>query len=264
VTRTKYGDELDAVIVDAKKLPFLDENDEPSSQSVEDDDTDTGTEDERQESPRKKAPRANKDQTFGFQCMNKNDGTAKETNPNKRTIEILSEMEEYYTRTRDQWRSMSYRKAVATLRKQDKKICFASEAKKLPNIGDRLAAKIEEIVRTDHLQRLDYAKIEPGDETLKLFLGVYGAGLKRAQQWIAKGHKTLQDLLDKEKLSESQRIGVERHADFAQRIPRAEVRQHGELVIKTALEIDEDLVLEIMGSYRRVCLSLEVSSSLCD
>ncbi|KAA8908452.1 hypothetical protein FN846DRAFT_945182 [Sphaerosporella brunnea] len=242
------GNELQAAILEAKKLPFLDDHYESSSSKELNVDSDS--DESRIASPRKKAPRLRKDQTFGFQCMNKNDGTTK-NNPNQRTIEILSEMGDYYARVRDEWRSMSYRKAVATLRKQTKKIWFASEARKLPNIGERLADKIEEIVQTDSLRRLEYARDEPGDAALKLFLGVYGAGLKHAQQWVAKGHTTLQDLLDKEKLSASQRIGVERHADFAQRIPREEVRHHGELVIKAALEIDGELKLEIMGSYRR-------------
>jgi DNA polymerase IV len=256
---TEYKDALDAVISDAKRLPFLDEQDESSSKEAEEEDSD----DERWESPRKKAPRTKKGQAFGFQCIDESDGSAKGTNPNKRTIEILSEMGDYYARMHDDWRSTSYRRAVATLRKQDKRVCFAYEAKKLPNIGDRLAEKIEEIVQTDQLKRLEYAKQEPGDVTLKLFLGVYGVGLKSAQQWVAKGHQTLQDLLDKENLTDSQRIGVNHHADFTQRIPRDEVRQHGDLVIKTAMEIDSELVLEIMGSYRRVCHSLE-TRTLCD
>lgn len=60
--------------------------------------------------------------------MRKNDGTEGDENPNKRTIEILSEMQKYYEMTGDQWRSISYRKAINTLKKQEKKIVFASEA----------------------------------------------------------------------------------------------------------------------------------------
>lgn len=64
-----------------------------------------------------------------FQCMQKNDGKQGEGNPNLRTIEVLSEMQKYYEMTKDQWRSISYRKAINTLKKQEKKIVFASEAK---------------------------------------------------------------------------------------------------------------------------------------
>lgn len=149
---------------------------------------------------------------------------------------------------------MSYRRAIATLRRQNRKICFASEAIGLPSIGVRLAEKIEEIVRTDSLKRLQYAKLEPDDASLKLFLGIYGVGLKHAQKWVAAGYKTLQDILNSEKLSDSQRIGIERHADFATRIPRDEVQKHGDFVVGAANEIDNELRLEIMGSFRRVGL----------
>lgn len=101
------------------------------------------------------------------------------------------------------------------------------------------------------MQRLEYAKLEPNETTIQLFLGVYGAGSKHARAWVAKGHRSLEDLLEKEVLSASQRIGVQRHADFAKRIPRDEVRKHGEFVIETAKEIDGDLILQVMGSYRR-------------
>lgn len=61
--------------------------------------------------------------------MHKNDGEQGKKNPNARTIEILSEMQSYYEMLKDPWRSISYRKAINTLKKQDRKIVFASEAR---------------------------------------------------------------------------------------------------------------------------------------
>ncbi|KAI5808813.1 hypothetical protein DFH27DRAFT_241265 [Peziza echinospora] len=185
-----------------------------------------------------------------FQCMYAHDGVVG-SNPNQRTIEVLSEMQKYYEMTGDQWRSLSYRKAIATLRKQTKKIVFKEEARELPSIGERLAQKIEEIVFTNHLQRLEYTKQDPTDISLKLFLGIYGVGTSQAQRWIAAGYKTLDDLLKHAKLSKNQKIGVERYKDFNTRIPREEVARHGEVVKSVARDIDEKLELEIMGSYRR-------------
>lgn len=109
-------------------------------------------------------------------------------------------------------------------------------------------------MHTDSFKRLQYAKLESDDATLKFILDIYGVSHKHARTWVAAEHKTLQDLLDKEKLTESQRIGIEHHADFATKIPRDEVQKHGEFVIKTAKEIDGKLKLEIMGSFRRVCI----------
>jgi DNA polymerase IV len=84
-----------------------------------------------------------------------------------------------------------------------------------------------------------------------LFLGIYGVGPKKAREWVLKGYTTLEEVREKEKLSEAQKVGVERHADFAARIPREEVKEHGRVVEEVAREIDKELVLEVMGSYRR-------------
>ena len=51
-------------------------------------------------------------------------------------------------------------------------------------MGERLAKKVWEIIETGHLQRLDH--VDPKVELLKLFIGVWGAGPKTAEQWIAK------------------------------------------------------------------------------
>ena len=53
----------------------------------------------------------------------------------------------------------------------------------LPFVGDRLAKKIWEIIETGHLRRLDH--IDPKVELLNKFSGVWGAGPKTAEQWVA-------------------------------------------------------------------------------
>lgn len=246
-------DELDSIIKDSKEMPFIDHDDPgPSPRNSEDFDS-SENEAHTQCMKRRRLSKSftTQDSSAEYQFMTDRGDLSKETNPNRRTIEVLSEMEEYYSRMRDEWRSISYRKAIATLRTQSSKIQFSSEAVKLPNIGPRLAQKIEEIAQTDQLQRLQFAKLEPNEAILKLFLGVYGAGLKHAQKWVSAGYKTLQDLIDKTQLSPSQRIGVEHHADFNTRIPRNEVLRHGEIVIEMAKRLDKELELHIMGSYRR-------------
>ncbi|KAF8422081.1 hypothetical protein EV426DRAFT_607496 [Tirmania nivea] len=249
------NDILNQIIEETKKvadLPLDDDEDVLVSTLAEDSDSERHNPDNA--SKRRKVTRK-PDRSAGFQatfqCMYKHDGEGEHQNPNERTIQVLSEMQKYYEMIGDHWRSLSYRKAITTLKKQTTKIVFADEAVGLPCIGERIAQKIEEIVFTNHLKRLDYAKLEPGDALLKLFLGVYGAGTTQAQRWIAAGYKNLEDLLKKAKLTENQRIGVEHYDDFNIRIPREEVQRHGDVVIKTALEIDSELQLDIMGSFRR-------------
>ncbi|KAI9684791.1 MAG: hypothetical protein M1829_000166 [Trizodia sp. TS-e1964] len=184
-------------------------------------------------------------------CMVGSDGSVKGGNPNAKTIEVLEEVMKWHVRNRQQFRELAYRKAIGTLRNRKTKICTYEEALALPNIGQRLATKIQEIVSTSRLSLLDNVLVEPSDQALQKFLGIYGVGCSKATEWAERGFRTLEDLLNHAHLTPNQRVGIEHYDDFNSRIPRAEVTAHGDFVKKIAHEIDPDLSLEIMGSYRR-------------
>ncbi|PSN73140.1 hypothetical protein BS50DRAFT_606900 [Corynespora cassiicola Philippines] len=262
---SSYNDALSEAIQETKAISHLpiDEDDEDMTTSADlSGDSENETEDEAPEPVRKKtrtvppvhtAKQAGYRGQFNqstFRCMNPNSSKDSQ-NPNARTIQILEEMCKYYDQVKDQWRTMAYRNGIASLRKQTAKIVTAKQAVALPYIGTRLAEKIEEIVLTDRLRRLDSTKDDPMDRILRLFLGVYGAGLNQANKWIQSGHRSLEDLLQEAKLTESQKVGVEHYADFNSRIPRAEVEAHGAFVRDALHAIDPECEVTIMGSYRR-------------
>ncbi|PWY81956.1 putative DNA polymerase POL4 [Aspergillus heteromorphus CBS 117.55] len=186
-----------------------------------------------------------------FACMQKHDSKSNAENPNTRTIAVLQQMLDYYTRTDDHWRTIAYRKAISALRRQSKKIVTKSQALAIPGIGTRLADKIEEIVFTNRLRRLENASATSEDHILQLFLGVYGAGITQASRWLAQGYRSLEDLKTKAPLSQQQRVGVERYYDFSQRIPRREVEEHGAIVRRAVQKSDPEMQVIIGGSYRR-------------
>ncbi|POR36551.1 DNA polymerase lambda [Tolypocladium paradoxum] len=186
-----------------------------------------------------------------FACNQAGEKDANAKNPNARTIEVLQSMASYYDRVNDHWRTTGYRKAMTTLKRQEVKICTEEEAFRLPHIGRRIAQKIEEIVTTNKLQRLEYAEDEPADAVLQLFLQIYGVGNKQAEQWIAQGHRTLDDVVQRAKLTPSQTIGIEHYDDLNTRIPRREVEALGAVVRKAAARIDPEVEIIVGGSYRR-------------
>ncbi|KAF9769498.1 hypothetical protein IL306_013105 [Fusarium sp. DS 682] len=215
----------------------------------------SGSEDERanKRRSRRKTRSGRKDIAFEdrFSCNSAGVKDAKAGNPNARTIEILQSMADYYNRVDDHWRTTAYRRAISILKRQETKITTAEEAQRLPSVGTRLAQKIEEIVTTDRLQRLEYTEKEPMDEALQLFLGIYGVGNSQAQQWLAQGFRTLDDLKAKAKLSPNQLIGIEHYHDLNTRIPRREVEALGTVVKRSAQRVDPQVELIIGGSYRR-------------
>lgn len=245
-------EELDQAIKQAKALAdiTLDEDDDKDDENDENDsDSEKGAELKLLKQRKNKVSR-NQDK---FQCMQKHTGEKSES-PNLATINILEEMVKYYTQTRDEWRSRAYRKAISTLRNHHSKVCTREEALALPNIGSRLAIKIEEIAFTNRLRRLDNAKTEPSDEVLQNFMGIYGAGRVYATKWVQQGYTTRDELLQKADLSENQRIGILHYEDFQQRIPRDEVERHGKIVRRELQKIDPLFEVIIGGSFRRGAL----------
>ena len=161
-------------------------------------------------------------------------------------------MADYYDRTQDHWRVIAYRKAIAILRKQTVKITTKAEAFAIPHIGERLADKIEEIVTTNRLRRLEHATTnDPEDKALQLFLGIYGVGLSQAKTWTSQGYTTLQSLTTSVSLTTNQKIGIDHYDDFKTRIPRSETSAHMNFLRVHLNVVSPELELTVGGSYRR-------------
>lgn len=58
---------------------------------------------------------------------------------------------------------------------------WSQEACQIPGIGKRMADKIEEIMESGHLRKLDH--IGEAVPVLELFTNIWGAGTKTAQLW---------------------------------------------------------------------------------
>ena len=205
-------------------------------------------EDETQKRPNKRAKTSWQEQ---FVCIDKHDKHTKGENPNAYVIEKLQEMADYYDRTGDHWRTLSFRKGVTTLKRQTKKITTKEEALKLPNVGGSIAEAIEKIVQTGRLQRLEDTTKDPKNQILQLFMGIYGVGLSQATKWVQAGYKTLDELREKVPLSDNQKIGLEHYDDLQLCIPRAEVEAHADIFKSTLAGIDSGFQVTIGGSYRR-------------
>lgn len=193
------------------------------------------------------------DWSSNYMCMKTNIYPAAEDtkNPNERIIKLLSLMLEHYQNTKDEWRAQGYRKAVATLKRQDHAINTAREAKKLPGIGERLSQKIEEIATTGHLQRLEEAESDPMTKTLEVLIKIHGVGPKTAKKWYADGVRTLDDAKKRPDLTSSQKVGIEHYDDFNERMPRNVVEKHYTIVKEALQKFDSAAEAIPMGSFRR-------------
>jgi DNA polymerase lambda len=175
--------------------------------------------------------------------------TSKGSNYNQHITDKLQVLATSYANTKDQWRALGYKKAIASIKAYHKRIETWEECSKIAFVGGKLAKKIWEIVETGHLRRLDH--LDPKIEAINLFTDVWGAGPTTAELWVSKGLRTLEDLKKHGSLNRQQQVGLMYFEEFRERMPREEAGKIGEQVHTAAKEIDSGLVCETCGSYRR-------------
>ncbi|KAJ3195917.1 hypothetical protein HK101_010674 [Irineochytrium annulatum] len=184
-------------------------------------------------------------------CMNpKRNGSMmeEENNQNKFITDEFQRLVERAEADGDQWRMISYRRAINILKKQPR-VQKASDVAKIRGIGPQMVKKIDEVLRTGLVRK---AHTMPKDhEAMALFTNIYGIGVKIARKLVAKGYKTLDDVRKYPKLTRDQELGLQYYHDFLQRIPRDESDKVKNYVEKVAAEIDPACEITMMGSYRR-------------
>ncbi|XP_047433590.1 DNA polymerase lambda [Mugil cephalus] len=174
---------------------------------------------------------------------------SKSNNFNKHITDKLEVLAKAYTHQGDKWRALGYSKAVNALKSYHKPVTSYQEACQIPGIGKSMADKIDEIMESGHLRKLDH--IGEAVPVLELFTNIWGAGAKTAQQWYQQGFRTLEDIRTKAQLNNTQKIGLKHYEDLLDRMPREEAAAIEKVVREAAQAIDPGLVSMACGSYRR-------------
>ncbi|XP_056136001.1 DNA polymerase lambda [Lampris incognitus] len=174
---------------------------------------------------------------------------SKSNNHNKHITDKLEVLAKAYTNQGDKWRALGYSKAINALKSYHKPISSYQEACQIPGIGRRMADKIDEIMESGHLRKIDY--IGESVHVLELFINIWGAGVKTAQLWYQQGFRTLEDIRTKANLTHTQKIGLKHYDDFLDRMPREEAAAIEKVVKEAVHSIDPGLLAMACGSYRR-------------
>ena len=153
---------------------------------------------------------------------------------------------------RNQHKHNAYRKAAETLAALDHRVGSGKEARKLPGVGEKIALKIDEILETGRLGKLDTIRSDDTTTAVNTLTRVAGIGPAKARELVEAGISTIEQLREHEdKLTRAQRIGLKYVEEFEQRIPRAEIQQIQARIRKTVKSLDGRYVLTVCGSFRR-------------
>lgn len=161
------------------------------------------------------------------------------------------------------FRLSSIKKAIDIFEQYPGKIMSGAQAKQVNGIGVKIAARIDEILRTGNLAELTERKYAT-DFTSKVteLRGVTGIGDVKARDLINKYDlQGVEDLIKRWKRGEIRvgrnelthhiEVGLRWYYDIKQKIPRKEMDEYARILTKEAKLLDQDLKIQICGSYRR-------------
>lgn len=175
---------------------------------------------------------------YRFACeLSGTDDAVHRSVSNKRIVEIIDELQEVYELLGDEWRSNSYKRCSGILMsRKEINIANVKELDNVKGIGKSIREKIEEILCTGTLQKLENFRKDPKVQSIMALSKIWGVGVTTANRLYAKGIHSIQALRSRglHLLNQQQLIGLSRYEDLLQRIPRDEVTQIGEIVVDKA------------------------------
>ena len=153
---------------------------------------------------------------------------------------------------RNQHKHNAYRKAAQALSNLDYRISSGKEAKKLPGVGEKIALKIDEIIETGKLKKLDTIRNDDVTTAVNALTRVSGIGPAKARELFDAGISSIEDLQkNTDKLTKGQKIGLKYVEDFEKRIPRSEIKMFQSKIRKIIKKLDPKYIMTVCGSFRR-------------
>jgi DNA polymerase/3'-5' exonuclease PolX/endonuclease IV len=157
----------------------------------------------------------------------------------------------------DRYRVRQYENAASIIASYRKPIKSAQQALQLHGIGDKISAKIEEILKNGVVQELENMPSEQKEKQhiINTFIKIDGVGDVTANKWYHLGFRTVEDVkvaadAGRFKLTKRQQAGFE-HLGMIKELTRNEIQTLGIELQRILSLVNRDYKITIVGSYRR-------------
>jgi len=130
----------------------------------------------------------------------------------------------------------------------------------LQGAGEKITAKLHEIMETGQLRSAEAAKASYNMDALDVFQKIYGVGPVKAQRFVDMGLTTIsmlraEAMKNPAMLTENQSIGLQYYEPLLEQIPREEMEEHERILLRLVHNTDRHAIGIVVGSYRRGALS---------
>ncbi len=172
-------------------------------------------------------------------------------------ISELDTLRKKETQDKQPFKARAYAKVISELKAHQGAINKIEDVEDIPGIGEKIHAKIKEIIESGELLAAKVVREERQFNVLDELIGIHGIGPTKARELVSK-HKvrSIEDLRHKfEKdphiLNDVQALGLKYYEDILERIPRKEMMEHEKLLMRAIAGVSSDFEAMVVGSYRR-------------
>lgn len=172
-------------------------------------------------------------------------------------IAELDTMRKKEAQDKQPFKARAYAKVINELKAHQGAITRIEDIENIPGIGERIRAKIQEILESGELLAAKVVREERQFNVTEELLAIHGIGPVKARELVSK-HKirSVDDLrerfaADDSILNDVQAMGLKYHDEISKRIPRSEMVEHEKLLLTVIGQVSEDFEAMVVGSYRR-------------
>ncbi|XP_034520719.1 DNA-directed DNA/RNA polymerase mu isoform X6 [Ailuropoda melanoleuca] len=108
-------------------------------------------------------------------------------------------------------RFLSFRRAAAVLKALPSRVTALSQLQGLPHFGEHSCRVVQELLEHGVCEEVERVRLSERYQTMKLFTGIFGVGIKTADRWYQDGLRTLDSLQGQpQRLTQQQRAALPR------------------------------------------------------
>jgi len=173
------------------------------------------------------------------------------TDYKKSIIDNLKILEDFDKLNKEPFKARAYGKVIDSLELFDGPINNMDDIKNINGIGEKINAKIKELIETGKMTAVEKALNDPQFSLQKKLGKLYGVGPVKINELMSK-ISTFEELYEKQELlNDKQKIGLKYYNDMNIRIPMSEGKKHYKIIDTIFKKAYKDIEFELVGSYRR-------------
>lgn len=175
---------------------------------------------------------------------------------------IITKLEDlkkvYENDEKKKWNLKALITAINAIKKYEGIILSGSQLQnELKGVGEKISKRIDEILETGNLSELNNIILE--NNNLDNLLLITGVGLVRAKKWVSLGINNVEQLkiaINNNTIKSTHHIdiGIKYYYDFQKKILRNHITIIKNILNTNIKKVNNNLVFEICGSYRRGAL----------